>query len=223
MLTSRHFAGDMLGMPDWPAWAVLLLWTVLAAIAWAARSRVLGFAWLFLMLGPLPIAFIQPRGASQYYVCVFGWMLYAAVLLVKLASVLTRAVPLPGWWLTRVRGAALFVVSMAILYSAYKPLGYVYSTVPEPQENRNIVAELHAAAPAIRPGSRLLFLNDPMRSESYDLLFMVRLSYADRSLEVSRVKDMKQPPSDQDVTSYDYALDYHDGRFFELKEPAVRR
>ncbi|MGD0048246.1 MAG: hypothetical protein ABSE42_14680 [Bryobacteraceae bacterium] len=221
MLTSRHFAGDFLAMPDWPAWAVLLLWIALAAIAWFTRSRVLRFAWLFLMLSPLPVAFISPRGAAQYYVCVFGWMLYAAALLVKLAWLLTRNVPLPEWWLSRARGAGLFLVAMAILYSAYKPLGYggIISASLEAPENRNTVAQLHAAAPAIRPGSRLLFLNDPISPEWYNLLFMVGLSYADRSLQVFRVKQMNPPPNDKEIASYDYVFDYHDGRFFELKKP----
>jgi len=221
LLTSRHFAGDFFAMPDWPAWEVLLLWTALAVIAWALRSRVLGFAWLFLMLSPLPIAFILPRGAAQYYVCLFGWMLYAAVLLVRLASLLTRDVQLPELWLARARGAALFVVSMLILYSAYKPLGYdrITSASLEAPENRNTVTQLHAAAPAIRPGSRLLFLNDPIRPDWYNLIFIVQLSYKDPSLRVFRVKEMKQPPTDQEIASYDYVFDYHDGRFFALKAP----
>jgi len=221
MLTSRHFAGDFFGRPDWPARAVLLLWAALAAVAWVARSRVLRFAWLFLMLSPLPIAFIQPRDSPQYYVCLFGWMLYATVLLVKLATLLTRGVPLAEWWVARVRGAALFVVLMAILYSAYKPRGYAeaYSAAVEAPANRNTVSQLHAAAPTIRPGSRILFLNDPVPADSFHLLFMVQLSYADRNLQVARVKEMKQPPSDRQIASYDYVFDYHDGRFFELKKP----
>ncbi len=222
MLTSRHFVGDVFKMPDWPAWEVLLLWTVLAATAWAVRSRVLGFAWLFLMLSPLPIAFILPRGPAQYYVCVFGWMLFAAALLVKLAALLTRDVKLPEWWLVRARGAALFVVSMVILYSAYKPLGYadIGSVTAIAPENRDTVIQLHSAAPKIRRDSRILFLNDPVRPDRYDLLFMVRLSYADPSLHVFRVKQMKQPPSEQEIAAYDYVFDYHDGRFFELKQPS---
>jgi hypothetical protein len=221
MLTSRHFTGDFFGMPDWPAWAVLLLWTLLAVIALGARSRLLGFAWLYLMLSPLPVAFILPRSAAQYYVCVFGWALFAAALLVKLASYLMRGLPVDEWWMVRARGAALFVVSMAILYSAHKPLGYyeIFSASQEAPENRNTVAALHAAAPAIRPGSRLLFLNDPIRPEWYNMLFIVRLSYADPTLQVFRVKEMKQPPTEQEIASYDYVFDYRDGRFFTLKQP----
>jgi hypothetical protein len=221
MLTSRHFLGDFFATPDWPAWTVLLLWAALAAFALVTRSRVLGFAWLYLMLSPLPIAFIEPRGAAQYYVAVFGWMLYAAVLLTKLAAFLTRGVPLAEWWLVRMRGAALFLVSMAMLYAAYKPLGYagLYSAAETAPLNRNAVATLHAAAPVIRHGSRLLFLNDPIAADHWDLFFMVRLSYDDRNLQVVRVKEMKQPPSDQEIASYDYVFDYHDGRFFVLKKP----
>ncbi len=221
LFTSRHFAGDFFAMPTWPAGPQLLLWIALAAIAGLARSRVLGFAWLYLILSPLPVAFILPRGCSQYYVCLFGWMLYAAVVLVHLASSLTAAVPLPEWWLTRARGAALFVVSMAILYSAFKPLGYanIASVTEVAPGNRNIVTQLHAATPVIRPGSRLLFLNDPVAPDLFDLLFMVRLSYNDRSLQVSRVKEMKAAASAQEVASYDYVFDYRDGRFITLKQP----
>jgi len=221
MLTSRHFLGDFFATPDWPAWTVLLLWAALAAFALVTRSRVLGFAWLYLMLSPLPIAFIETRGSAQYYVCVFGWMLYAVVLLTKLAAFLTRGLPLAEWWLSRARGAALFLVSMAILYAAYKPLGYagIYSAAETAALYRNSVAQLHSVAPTIRPGSHLLFLHDPVAVDHWDLFFMVRLSYDDRNLQVARVKEMKQPLSDQEIASYDYVFDYHDGRFFVLKKP----
>jgi len=221
MFTSRHFLGDFFVTPDWPAWVVLLLWAALAAGAWLARSRVLAFAWLFLMLSPLPIAFIDPRGCPQYYLCVFGWMLYAAVVLARLTPLLTCGVPLAEWWLTRARGAVVFVIVMAILYWAFKPLGYagIFSSAEEAPENRRIATQFRAAAPTIRPGSHVLFLNDPVPRDQYKLLFIVRLTCADRNLEVFRVKDMKQPPSDKEIASYDYVFDYRDGRFIELKTP----
>ena len=220
--TSGHFLGDYLSMPDWPAWEVLLLWAALAAIAWAARSRVLAFAWLFLMFSPLPVAFIMPRGAAQYYVCVFGWMLYAAVLLSKLAALLLRDDRLPEWLMSRVRGAALFLVAAAILYSVYKPQSYtaVILGSREPDDNRNTVTTLHAAAPVIHPNSSLLFLNDPIPADWFNLIFIVQLSYHDPTLHVSRVKEMKQPPTADEIAKYDYVFDYHDRRFFALKQPA---
>jgi len=219
--TSGHFLGDFLHTPDWPAWEVLLLWAVMASVVWGARSRALAFAWLFLMISPLPVAFILPRSAAQYYVCVFGWVLYAAVLLARLASVLARDAGPAHWWMARARGAVLFVVLMAILYSAYKPLGYgsFAGTLPGVEENRRTVAQLHAAAPAIPHGSRLLFLDDPVAPSFYDLLFMVRLSYHDPSLEVFRAKTMTKTPAPAEFSSYDYVFDYRDHRFFALLQP----
>ena len=219
MLTSGHFMGDALGTADWRAWQVLSLWAALAAFARISRSRVLGFAWLFLMLSPLPIAFIQPRGAAQYYVCMFGWIFYAAVLLVKLATLFSRNAPLPEWWLTRARGTVLFAVSIVILYAVNKPQVSAFLNDDEPLQNRNTVEQLHAAAPSLRHGSRLLFLNDPVPPTWYNLIFIVQLSYADPSLRVFRVKEMKQRPTDQEIAAFDYVFDWRDGRFLALKKP----
>ena len=63
-------------------------------------------------------------------------------------------------------------------------------------------------------------MNDPIPRGEYKLLFIMRLTCADRNLEVFRAKDMKQAPSDKEIASYDYVFDYRDGRFIELKTPA---
>jgi hypothetical protein len=111
---------------------------------------------------------------------------------------------------------------MAILYWSYKPLGYagITSASIEAEDNRNTVATLHAAAPTIRPGSRLLFLNDPIPADWFNLIFIVQLSYHDPTLRVFRVKEMKEPPTADEIVKYDYVFDYHDRRFFALKQPA---
>jgi hypothetical protein len=48
------------------------------------------------------------------------------------------------------------------------------------------------------------------------LVFIVRLVWRDRLLEVERAKRMPQPPDPQ---RYDYVFDYRDDRFVELKRP----
>jgi len=69
METSRHFLGDIFSYEnDWPAWAVLSLWGALLLIAWLTRLKALRFAWLFLMITPLPLAFLPHRRAAQYYI-----------------------------------------------------------------------------------------------------------------------------------------------------------
>ena len=118
--TSRHFLGDITNTGDWPAWGVLALWALLFAAAWGARSRTLKFAWLFLMVSPIPVAFIPGRGASQYYVPWFGCVLYGAALLVGVLRFVTGRLWSEGPRLSRVRGTLLFAVVMLIAYPFYK-------------------------------------------------------------------------------------------------------
>jgi hypothetical protein len=222
MSTSGHHLGELFhdGV-DWPAWGVVTLWSVLGAIAWLSRSPVLRYAWLFLMLTPLPIAFLFHRGPAQYYIPWFGWVLYAATLLVLIFERLTRRLPVSAFWLPRLRGAALVLGLVAILYPYNKRKGWenVSSIKIEAPIIRDVVEQLHGLYPRFRPGIRLLFLDDPIRVNVEDLLFMVRLSYADDSLMVDRVRKMPARPLDKEIATYDHVFDYKGGRFQEVSYP----
>ena len=212
METSRHFFGDA------ASWQVLLLWAALFLLAWLTKSHALRFAALFLFLSPLPVAFIAPREAGQYYLCWFGWSLYGAMALVGLFRFLTPRRWRDRYWVTAVRSAALLAGLTLVCYPLYKRAGWepVKGVSLEGPKNLDCVQQLHRVEPRLAPRSRILFLNDPVRADWYNLLFMVRLSYRDRSLVVGRVK---QPPTAPE-NSYDYVLDYKEGRFVELRRPA---
>ena len=221
--TSRHFLGDMTAVEDRfrAAW-VLPVWVVLFAIAWGFRSRTLKFAWLFLMLSPLPVAFIWPRGAAQYYVPWFGWVLYLAALLVGAAAWVTQRFWKEGYWLPRIRGAVLLLVLAAVLYPYYKRLGWQHTALSESFEAPHVaamVSQLHRLVPVLPRGARLYFRNDPVDPDLYDLLFLVRLSYHDASLTVDRARQMKEPPTKEQLAHYDHVFDYAEGSFFEVGHP----
>ena len=212
METSRHFFKDA------PAWQVLLLWGALFLAAWLAKSRGLRFAALFLFLSPIPVAFIAPREAAQYYICWFGWCLYFATVCAGLARHLTPGAWRDHYWLATIRSAALLATLVFVCYPQYKREGWgsvIGVSILGPQ-NRDCVEQLHLVEPHLTSNSRILFLNDPVPADWYNLLFMVRLSYRDRSLVVDRVK---QPPTAPE-NSYDHIFDYREGRFFEVKRPA---
>lgn len=215
METSRGFMGDLTGLDEsFAAWWVLAIWAVMFAIAWLSRSKGMKLAWFFLMISPLPISFIQPRGAAQYYIPWFGWVLYAAIALVGLTG-----------FLGPFRGAALLAVLALVLFPVYQRIGWanITSVTEEAPEYRRIVTELHRAVPRLARGSRLLFLNDPVPADWENLIFLVRLSYGDDSLEVGRDKKMKLAPGGPPpyLRRYDYVLDYADG-LFTVKEVAVK-
>ena len=222
METSRHFLGDVFSNGgDWRAASVLALWGALLLIAVAARSRTLQFAWLFLMLSVLPIAFVFPRGAPQYYIPWFGYVLYASTLVVRSIEYATGKVWKDRAWLPVVRCAVVLAGLVTVLYPYFKRTGFsnVTSATVEAPHNREYVEQLLSLDPRVRPGSHLLFLNDPIRTDWENLIFIVRLAYRDRRLEIARAKRMARPPDEQQLARYDYVFDYRDGRFSEVKRP----
>jgi len=222
MTTSGHFLGDVFGdRQDWGAAAVLVLWALLLGVAWITRDKALRFAWLYLMFGPLPIAFIHPRGATQYYVAWFGWVLYAGVALVKAAAWLTHRLWGDSIRVTRWRGVALMLGLALILYPHFKHEGYadLTSATLEAPVNQAVVTQLRALHRRLHHDSRLLFLNDPVPTDWENMIFLVQLTYRDRTLQVDRAKRMPQPPDQKQQAEYDHVFDYRDGHFIELTPP----
>jgi hypothetical protein len=220
MATSRPFLGEVLFLPDTiSTGAVLLIWLVLFAIAWATKSRALKFAWLFLMLSVIPIAFIQPRGAAQYYIPLFGWVLYASTALVQGTQHLLAKLPRATQF-APVRAAALFLGLAAAMYFLNARTGWAnVTTVSEEGElSRSVVGQVHRLRPALRPGSRILFLNDPF-DLSHQMMFLMRLSYRDNSLDIDSARFMKPPPDAAGIASYDYVFDHRMGRFYSSAQP----
>jgi hypothetical protein len=211
--TSRNFVSGLFFQPSsLPGFAVLALWACLLAIALVRKSQPLQFAWLFLMLSVLPIAFIN-RGAPQYYVTLFGWALYAATLLVHGSRrVLDQFARERHAGVVRARAPALFAGIGLLMYPLYQRTGWasVSFVSIEGEELRSVADQMRRLHPTVRPGSRLLFVNDPLGPNDLDLMFLVRLVYRDQSLVVDR---------SELAASYDYIFDYRQGRFFSSVQP----
>jgi len=217
LLTSRQFLHDLLPLTNSLTPALILgLWVAAAILAIVSGSRALRFAWLWGIAAPLPIAFILPRGAPQYYVVLFAYALYAAALatlaLQRLQTAIALRVPK---WASQFGAAALFVLAVAMPYAHYRALGLkgldgVTEGAPLVQST---AAEIHLLAPEIPNNSRILFLDDPAYPNTYDMLFIVRLSYNDITLLVDTIKRLNVTPSPALLTTYNFVFDYRAGRF----------
>lgn len=221
METSRNFVSQLLFRNNLPSAVVLLILLSLFVIAWASKSRALKFAWLFLMLSAIPVDFIPPRGPGQYYVTLFGWVLYAATALVEGTKRLFRN--LPGHEkLAPVRPLLLFLGAAGLMYYVNKPHAWteVSAVAMEGEELRSIVDQVHQLRPTLRRASRVLFLNDPI-DEQWRIMYLMRLSYRDNDLVIDRAKFMKEPPTAGEIASYDYVFDYRHGHFSTSPLPEI--
>jgi hypothetical protein len=202
--------------------SVLAVWAILFTAAWASRSQALKLAWFFLMLAPLPVAFIPPRGAPQYYVAIFGWALYAAAAFAGAVEYLLKRLPKSLQLDPPESRATVMVAACALmLFPFYRNSGFdsTVSVSLEGEQLRQMNAQMHRLYPQVKPAARMLFLNDPVEDD-YRLLMLSRLTYNDVGILVDRGKVMHPPPGPKEIAAADYVFDYHAGRFYNSPQPA---
>lgn len=192
---------------------------MLAFAVWR-RSRVLLFAWFWILLTLLPVSFIAHYAAFFEYLPAAGWALYAATLLAMARRALVRLLPraLPrGPVLARTSQTILFLGLAAFLApkharEAPKTLKLFMSVQPP---TREITEDLLGLRPALRRGARILFVDDPFPKDSYFLLFLTRLLYRDMTLDVERTQTQSAPLSE--YSRCDAVFQFRGGRLTLLR------
>jgi hypothetical protein len=187
-------------------------------VAILVRSRALLFAWCWLLVTILPVAFINHYAAFFEYLPAAGWTLYAATLLVMVRRAVVRLLPVGlarGSGPQRVSQALLLVglaVFLAPLHAreAPKELQHFMSVQPPSREMTQDLARLR---PNLRHGARILFVDDPFPKDSYFPLFATRLFYRDLTLELERTQ--KVPESE--FGTYDAVFGFRGNRLILLR------
>jgi Dolichyl-phosphate-mannose-protein mannosyltransferase len=217
--TSRNSLTELLFQPHTVSSRfVLLTWIILFAIAWAAKSKPLKFAWLFIMLSVIPVAFIFSRGPAQYYIPLFGWVLYAAAAIVQASLHLVKTRAYASFNLARATLVFLAVAFALAKLNARTSWSDLSAVALEGERFRSIVSQVHRVAPDLRPGARVLFLDDPL-DDRWQLTSLMRLSYRDRDLSVDQVKFLPGRPGDAELKRYDSIFSYRGCRFYNSVEP----
>ncbi len=187
---------------------------VLLAVAVALRSGPLVWSWALFAAGILPLAFIPHRGLAAAVIPYSGLVLYAAVLLVGVRSqVLDRA----GWKGPRARLASQVILFVALAVVVLKAHGRAWSFRQALEEDeyapiRIAREQLRALHPSPAPGTRLLFVSNPL-GETYNIVFLVHLTYRDNNILVHQLSRLGRSPN---FASYDHVFEWCEGHFVEL-------
>ena len=161
--------------------AVLLL--SMAAIALLAHSRDLWFAWLLIVVGSAPIAFVLPRGVAAYYIPLVGYAMFVAMVLVRTREFLFRA-----------RSAALALASQGVLFMMLFTVVWLWQIHHQRRfpDYWNELAAIESTAAQFRshpewfhPGGRVLIVNDPFPEYEWASTFIAILIANDKLSEHS--------------------------------------
>lgn len=171
--------------------------------------------WLFLLIWvivtPLPIAFLPDRGGGTLYIVAGGW----ALLVAMAARVVISRVPVLSRRMAMAAGllACIAAYSYATRRADKDNLSW-YLSIGD--ETRRAIHQFDALG--LRPAahSRIAFLNDPF-PDTYITLFLAALYWKDPDLDINLQRIYRMP--ENELARMDYILDY-DGRQFVVVRPA---
>lgn len=188
-----------------PTHALLIL-AAMAALSLILRSRQLQWSALMSATSLLPMAFIPPRAAYAFYLPAIFWAFWLACLLAELYGRLR--LPVSFRWALPV-GAAICLLPLHARMFHY-PLLVVHDVQ---NANRSYHDQLLQVLPTVKPGARILVINDPYPADGFDASFLIRLTYEDMTLHIDRVRFPWLAKRSFDPANYDVVLNFLNGRW----------
>lgn len=200
---------------------IVLVWALVTYLAWRTPRPLLRFCWVFILVAPLPVEFLEGRSMAVLAVPMMGWSIFAGVAAVGLARAIAGAVAGdPG--LRRLSGEARLAIvlgAMLVGWAAWNRGFYERDVRREMWDTGRPTAEVIRAFevlhPRVRPHSTVVFLNDPF--DGWDMAFIAELWFHDRTVDV---RLQKKTPLSAEELARAYQFDWRDGKLVEVAEPA---
>ena len=201
---------------------IQLLVAMLGIALWR-RSRPLLFAWCFLLVSLLPVAFMAHYAAFFLYLPMAGWSLYAAMLLVVARRLLVSLLVGSGR-LQAGRVQMASVVALPLVLSLFLAPHHRQESAKTFRDfenfqppSRRVAEELIALRPSLPRGARVLFMDHPFAHDEYFLLFLTRLLYRDMSIAVDEAPVGRGQPTGEG--HYDAAFTFQQGHLVVATGP----
>ena len=202
---------------DW-RW-VLSIWAILTFIAFRRQSPVLRFCWVWMLLTPLAIFFADNRHGGNLYTSLPGWAVFAAIVLadvIRAASGFLAGEPI----FRRLGRPAITALLTALLVFGWaRENRWFQQTHVRPDmenvspEHWDAMQQLSALHPAIRPGSKVVFLDDPL--PNFDMALIAELTFRDRTVSVRLNRATPLPP--EMIAAADYVFTWRSGKLVQVR------
>ncbi|MBV9507303.1 MAG: hypothetical protein JO323_20100 [Acidobacteriia bacterium] len=211
---------DLFGLSFTPTWRGLLaLWLVITYLAWRRPRPILRFCWAYMLLTPLPVAFLIGRTQGCLYIPLAGWAIFFSVVFIDVARAAAGALsrePLfrqisPRWLFGALIASG---VLLWVNHNSYLKASLVQrAAAVEGVETASVIQQLHELHPTARPGAAVVFLNDPFTD--WDMTFIATLWFADRTIHIYNQRLEHLSPAE--LARMDYVFDFRNGKLVQLR------
>jgi hypothetical protein len=214
---NAHFLDDLTyrTAPWFTPTRLLLLWGLTGAWVWLSQERSLRFCWFFVLVSPLPIAFIPQRGLYNLYLPLAGWAMLVGAAAWNLLRLLT-----PDRFVAS--HALRIVLSVLLIFGwsldrAWRASFAIAASANQQQMTWDAIQQLRLLNIPIRHGSRVVFLHDPF--QDWDMYFIAALWYRDPSLQFFLQRQSHLPSSE--IDRIDYVFDWDKNRIVLVRSPKL--
>jgi hypothetical protein len=218
----ERYIGDIFyRMPRFDWLATLLIWLAVTYLVWRRNRPVLRFCWIYILVTPLPIEFLEGRDQACLYVCLAGWAVLAATLFTDWLASATRILTAePLFRRLDPRHVRAVLAAAGMILWALGNWSFERTEVqPAIQylggETTEVLAEFRAANPRVRPGAKVIFLDDPWPGQSFDASRIAELWFRDRKTQVL-LDQMSHFPPDE-IAKADALFTWRDGKLIRVR------
>jgi hypothetical protein len=201
---------------------LLAAWALAFLYAFLRRDRMLEVMAFWVVITPLPLAFVTPRGGACLTIVLFGWVMILAKLVSDLSLLITR--------LPLLNKAAVFPVRAGVMLCVVVLLGvgterqnrrYGLGWLKGGEKTANVIEAFRGLNLHPEPGSKILLTDNPFAGSSgtgaWAPLFIAGLLWNDHSLTV--YQEGKNALNVQQIAKMDYVLAVHEYKVDLLRGP----
>ncbi len=211
---------DIFLQSNYSGWAAMTaVWVLVTYLAWRSPRPVLRFCWVFLIVGPLPVEFLEGRGMAVFAVPFLGWAILAGILAHGLMRAIADAIAHdPGFRRLHPRLRLACVAAVFLLaWGAWNRAIYVRdvrsSMGDTGRPTAAVIRQFELVAPRARPHSTVVFLNDPF--DGWDMAFIAELWFRDPTVTVRLQKKTPLPP--EELARADALFDWRGGKLVKVR------
>lgn len=216
----ERYIGDIFyHLPRFGWIATLIIWAAVTYLAWRRKNQLLRFCWWYMVLTPLPLAFLIGRDQACLYVPLAGWAVLAGTLFESWLPALTRVAAAEpafrGMQPGRVRTvvATAVMVVMALASWSYKKTEIEPGNLTIAPLTAAVIAQFRVVNPQVHPGSKVVFLEDPFNS--FDMAMIAELWFGDRRTRVRL--NQKTPLPAGEIAAADAVFTWQQGKLIRVK------
>lgn len=217
LIASQRIAfADLFFLRDLSVQSMLAIWLLVTFLAWWRKRPLLQFCWLWVLITPLPVEFLEGRGGGCLYIPLAGWAIFAGAVLMDLVEAVAARVSGTSVLRRRLLVAALLGLAVFLWVRVNLPYRSSYIRTSLPEMGRATTGVIHQVQDLhlnLHPYSIVAFLDDPLHTLGID--FIGILAFHDRTHTIWVEYQSKHTP--QDLARADHLVDYREGKLILVR------